>query len=153
MSMSPTPYTKPFLTVAEQVDLLRRRGMAIDDEAEVVGWLHRAGYYRLSAYWYPFRRSEVTGQRQLPSGETRDIISVRDELDPGTTFKQVIELYEFDRKLRQLVFDAIERVEIGLRFHTGHTLGGRGGAAAYLDPKFLAPEAIQVLGKGVDVHG
>lgn len=35
MSMSRIPYSKPFLTVTEQVGLLRRRGMAIDDEAEV----------------------------------------------------------------------------------------------------------------------
>lgn len=144
MSMSLIPYSKPFLTVTEQVDLLRRRGMAFDDDAEVAAWLQRAGYYRLSGYWYPFRRSEIVGTIQLPNGQTRNDVRVRDDLVAGTSWDQVVELYEFDRKLRQLVFDAIERVEVGLRFHVGHTLGARGGAQAYLDPAYLDTSSITV---------
>lgn len=132
MRMSLIPYAKPFLPVADQIELLRQRNLIINDDAEVGAWLQRAGYYRLSGYWYPFRRSEVVGTVTLANGATRDDIRVRDDLLPGTTWDQVVELYEFDRKLRQLVFDAIERVEVGLRFHVGHTLGARGGAEAYV---------------------
>lgn len=144
MSMSLIPYNKPFLPVSDQVDLLSRRGMAFDDDVEVAAWLQRAGYYRLSGYWYPFRQSEVVGTVQLPNGQTRDDVRVRDDFVAGTTWDQVVELYEFDRQLRQLVFDAIERVEVGLRFHVGHTLGARGGAEAYFDPTYLDTPTITV---------
>nr|NQU90751.1 Abi family protein [Bacteroidota bacterium] len=33
---------------------------------------------------------------------------------PGITFDRVLKTYLFDRKLRLLVFDAIERIEIAL---------------------------------------
>jgi len=39
----------------------------------------------------------------------------KDTFDHGTTFNHILELYLFDRELRLLVFDAIERIEIAIR--------------------------------------
>lgn len=38
-------------------------------------------------------------------------------------------LYEFDRKLRTLLHDAIERVEVGLRSHLSYHVGRIGPLA------------------------
>ncbi|XXG32323.1 MAG: Abi family protein [Ferrovum myxofaciens] len=61
-------------------------------------------YYRLRAYWLPF---ETT----LPGGEH--------QFRTGTTFSDVIGIYQFDRALRLLLLDAIERIEISLCVRAG----------------------------------
>ena len=50
--------------------------------------------------------------------------SLSNDFIPGTTWNDINSLYRFDRKLRLLVFDAIERIEIALRTNgkTGKTL-------------------------------
>jgi abortive infection bacteriophage resistance protein len=50
-----TLYTKPALTFDEQVDQLLRRGM-VGDRESIKSRLSTVNYYRLSAYWYPFRK-------------------------------------------------------------------------------------------------
>ena len=47
---------KVFKTYAEQVELLRSRGMRIDNVERAEEMLARLNYYRLSGYWYPIRR-------------------------------------------------------------------------------------------------
>jgi abortive infection bacteriophage resistance protein len=121
------PYKKPFLTVDQQLDLLESRGLDLCGRAEAGEWLRRVGYYRLSGYWYPFRESRP--------GEhgPREIL---DSFTEGATLAQVTAIYEFDRKLRLLVLDGIERVEVSVRFHVGHVLGRR-GTFAHADPDAL----------------
>nr|WP_198012511.1 Abi family protein [Promicromonospora sukumoe] len=120
-------YQKPYLTVDQQLDLLESRGLDLGNRAAAAEWLRRVGYYRLSGYWYPFResRSQQNGPRL-----------VLDQFVAGTTLAQVADVYEFDRKLRLLVMDGIERVEVSVRFHVGHVLGRR-GAFAHADPEAL----------------
>lgn len=97
---------KPFKTYAEQADLLISRGLGNEEiRDEMIQRLATVGYYRLSAYSYPFRKTE--GRDSL--GKKRD------EFREGTTFRRVWEYYLFDRRLRLLVMDAIERVEVALR--------------------------------------
>ena len=48
------PFNKQFSTSAELVTLLRSRGMYIEDEQKAEDYLDNIGYYRLSAYMYPF---------------------------------------------------------------------------------------------------
>jgi abortive infection bacteriophage resistance protein len=116
-------YTKPHLSFNAQVELLKSRGMVIDDPSTAAELLSAIGYYRLSGYWYPYRRQ--LGLRQ------RD-----DQFVAGTTFATVVRLYDADRRLKLHVLDGIERVEIALRVMIGFTLGKR-GAYAHLDPANL----------------
>lgn len=74
------------------------RGIQISDHDRTVRYLGEIGYYRLSPYVIPFR-------------EERD----HDRVRPGTTFDDVLELYVFDRHLRLLVLDGIERIEVAVR--------------------------------------
>ncbi len=43
---------KQFKTYGEQVELLRQRGMRVNDPQHAVTLLARLNYYRLSGYWY-----------------------------------------------------------------------------------------------------
>lgn len=112
-------YTKPHLPFTAQVELLKSRGLIIDDEAQAEHLLSTIGYYRLSGYWYPFRRRA--------GGILRD-----DHFTEGTTFRQVVRLYDADRQLKLRLLDALERIEIAIRVKIGFTLGRR-GAYAHLD--------------------
>lgn len=51
-----------------------------------------------------------------------------------TTFDNVLTLYVFDRKLRLLLLDAIERLEVVLRAQLTNTLAEHYGPHGYLDP-------------------
>ena len=103
-------YQKPPLTYNAQLDLLITRGLRVVDRVTALGYLRNISYYRLSAYYLPFKQNE--------------------EFKPNTCVEDIINLYTFDRKLRLLVMDAIESIEIALRsqiiYHLSHTYGAFG---------------------------
>lgn len=101
--------TKPFTTIAGQISLLQGRGMQLDPDQAAM-WLSNVGYYRLSGYWYVYREINSSG-------------SPTNMFSTGTAFTDITSLYEFDRKLRTLLHDAIERIEVGLRSHLSYHLG------------------------------
>jgi len=86
-------FDKPAFTFEDQLDRLIERGMVVDDRAQALRYLEHLNYYRIGAYWLPFEADHGTHQ-------------FRD----GTRFEDVLNLYVFDRALRLLVMDAIERV-------------------------------------------
>lgn len=122
-----TVYTKPYLTTDQQVALLQARGMSITDLPKAKACLSRIGYYRLSAYWFPFRQSEI-----LPDGSH----SIKDDFRPKVTFADIMALYVFDKKLRLIVLDALERVEIAIRTDVA-LLIGKYNPRAHRDPRYL----------------
>lgn len=92
----------------------------IVEAEQATQWLSNVSYYRLSAYWYPAR---ITGRDGHPT----------DQFSPGTTFSDAVHLYEADRKLRTLVHDGMERVEVALRTRVGESLCV-GDPLRYSDP-------------------
>lgn len=101
-------YSKPYLSIPEQVDLLIQRGMIITERSASEQILSRIGYYRLSAYWYPFRTRTTSPTHGEPS-------TIEDKFVSGTTLRTAHNLYIFDKKLRIHFLDALERIEISLR--------------------------------------
>lgn len=91
-------YNKPALNLNQQLEQLKSRGLQVTDEARVLRYLARIGYYRLSPYMTPFQRPDTDHL-------------FRD----GTKFDSVLGLYIFDRRLRLLLMDALERFEVALR--------------------------------------
>jgi len=108
---------KQWRSVDEQLDLLKRRGLQVEDDVAALNYLQRIGYYRLSGYWYPLRviDEEVSRREHRP---------VRlDEFVPGSRFEDVVKLYVFDKKLRMLAMDALERIEMAMRVDVAYLLG------------------------------
>lgn len=110
------PFEKPATTYAQQVALLQQRGMVIDDPATAEFYLQHLNYYRLGAYWLPYEADHATHTFRA-----------------GTRFADVLNLYVFDRELRLLVLDAIERVEVSVRGQWAYQLAHRHGPHAHLD--------------------
>jgi abortive infection bacteriophage resistance protein len=106
-------FLKPALTYEQQADLLLARGL-IAERAVLIRRLQSVGYYRLCAYWHPFRQPD-------------------ESFRAGTTLDTVWERYTFDRQLRLTVMDAIERVEVAVRTDLITDLALRGGPFAHLD--------------------
>lgn len=108
-------YTKLPQTFEQQADLLISRGM-VGDRAIMVARLAATNYYRLSGYWQPFRQSNPANPK-----------APLDNFKPDTTFDEIWCRYVFDRKLRLLVMDAVERIEVAVRtqltYHHAHDHG------------------------------
>jgi abortive infection bacteriophage resistance protein len=109
---------KPALTLDEQVALLRRRGMHIGDEERARHYLGHLNYYRLRGYWMGFELPLANGEQPFRE---------------GADFDAILALYDFDRRLRLEINDAIERVEVSLRTRWAHVLGLKAGPTAHRD--------------------
>ena len=94
---------KKAYTIEEQISRLKSKGMVFDNEEKAKEILLDVGYYRLGFYSFPY-------EIKFPSLENRD-----HKLRPGTTFKSVYDLYEFDTKLRRLLLNALDRIEVNIR--------------------------------------
>lgn len=94
-------FTKTAKTHKEQIELLKERGLNITNTAFAEKTLSNISYYRLRAYWLTFENAP------------NDLVN--HSFKPNVSFEQIINTYEFDRKLRHIVFKAIERIEIALR--------------------------------------
>ncbi|PJG44947.1 DNA-binding protein (plasmid) [Sphingobium sp. LB126] len=112
------PYTKPHLSFADQLALLVQRGMAVTDPAKATLHLQRIGYGRLTPYWQPFQDS-------IPDPADPAGVILTDQFRPGAEFRHAVDLYLFDKQLRLLFLDAIERIEVALRVELAHALGKR----------------------------
>jgi abortive infection bacteriophage resistance protein len=107
-------YAKPALTFDQQLSLLESRGLIVPDRELVKRWLSRGSYYRFSAYLYTYRLAGSENYR------------------PGTTFAEIAGLYNFDRQLRLMLIEAIERIEVWLRTAVTYELAHRYGPFGYL---------------------
>ena len=116
-------------TVDEQLELLRSRSMEIG-EPLARQWLTNVSYYRLSGYWYAYR---VLPTPDDPKNPVR-----LDQFENGTRFTDIAALYEFDRKMRTLIYDGIERIEVAMRAKLGELLVAK-GALSYQDASLFRP--------------
>jgi len=114
----PMQFNKPAISLADQVARLKSRGLKIADETEAELCLANISYYRLRAYTYPFQDNTDTNHAF--------VISI--------SFDDIIELYKFDRRLSQLIFAALEKIEIALRTQIIHHWAMAYGSHWQLEP-------------------
>ena len=126
-----TRYQKPYLAISDQLALLKQRGMVVTDDAKAQEYLARIGYYRLSAYWYPFRQETRT---TAPGGSVQKVVG--DAFKPDVEFQTIVDLYVFDKRLRLLMLDVLERIEVALRTDVALQLGQH-DPYAHRDPVYL----------------
>ena len=102
---------KPAKTFQEQVSMLKSHGCIIEDEATCIDFLNKVNYYRLTAYFLPFRNADQTYKEE-------------------TTFERIKMIYEFDQWLRLLIFAVVEEIEVYTRtrlaYYHGHKYGPHG---------------------------
>ncbi|PPG66530.1 abortive phage infection protein [Rathayibacter rathayi] len=111
-------YAKPWLSIEDQVESLSQRGLDVGDPHDAGTLLREVGYYRLTGYLYSFRQSEPYVD---DDGRTRT--RVLNTYSPGTSMGDAARFIEFDRALRMLVLEGVERIEIALRTQLGYSLG------------------------------
>lgn len=120
MSVLKVPFAKPALSPAALLAHLGARGLAVPHPVEALHALEYIGYYRLLIYMRPFQRTDpATGDRRFAV---------------GTTFEDVLTLYNFDRELRLLCLDAVERIEVALRAAIVSQVAVAEGAHFHLEP-------------------
>lgn len=112
-------YAKPPLSFPDQADRLIGHGLVADRD-ELIETLKRVSYYRLSGYLYPFRQTPTSSQ-----------------LRARTTLEEVWDRYVFDRQLRVLVLDAVERIEVAIKSQLVTELTTRHGIFAHIDRAHL----------------
>lgn len=124
---------KEHLPYEDQLARMLDRGLTTADRPGSISALKRIGYYRLSAYTYPFR--EPPTAKDVASGRSR-----AETFTPGSTLEDALRLYDFDRKLRGVVLQALQEIEIGFATKVGYTLGKR-AADGHLRPDALDSSA------------
>ncbi|WP_244652874.1 Abi family protein [Pseudomonas viridiflava] len=92
------PFEKPALSVEQQLELLKQRGLHVANDDRAMRFLEVVTLFRLSPYMRPFQKLD-------PEHTFR----------PGSTLKAVVDIYRFDGSLRRITMDAIERVEVAIR--------------------------------------
>jgi abortive infection bacteriophage resistance protein len=95
--MNKIPFNKPPLSIDEQIALLKKRNLILNNESYAKHKLSIISYYRLSAYFRPFyiRNQEIFRK--------------------NVSFEDIIKLYYFDKKLRKIIFDKLENIEVFFR--------------------------------------
>ena len=109
-------FAKPAISPEDQLQLLIDRGLTIQDQDRALSFIKAVSFFRLSPYMRPFQQADDNHTFHGSAG-----------------FKQLSELYDFDRRLRLLVMDAIERAEVAVRAHLSNHMGVKYGTHWYLD--------------------
>ena len=121
---------KDFKSIEEQIEILCSRGLKIDDHAAARNFLLKNNYYRISGY----------------SLTLRD----HDQFSPGTRFQNIIDIYTFDAKLRHILLEKIEVIEIMLKSVYAYKFSEKYGPLGYLNSKNFTDtqEFLRIIGKG-----
>lgn len=90
-------YTKPPLSIDEKINLLQSRGLIINDIGRAKGYLVHIGYFRLTWCLKYFQNTDTN------------------KFNAWVSFDDILNLYIFDRKLRLLVLDVVEKIEVSLK--------------------------------------
>lgn len=136
---------KEWSSFQQQLDILKLRGLIVDNEPAALDYLDRIGYYRLSGYWYSFRQLviEQDANKKLSSYRKNEFIE-------NSHFNDAAKLYVFDKKLRLLALDALERVELAVRVDIAYSLGQHDTHAYEHADLFNGHFSKQLIKKGRD---
>lgn len=112
-------YEKKAINISKQIKLLQDRGLKIHDQDKASHYLGNISYYRLRAYTYPFQDNEDPNHPFVEE----------------VSFNEILSLYVFDRQLRVLIFNAIEKIEIAFRTQIIHRYALEFGPFWHLETK------------------
>jgi abortive infection bacteriophage resistance protein len=112
--MRQSQFAKEPATIDAQLLKLEHRGCIIEDRTFAKGILEKINYYRLTNYFEIFQQNS---KRYLPE----------------TSFKRVVRIYDFDRRLRGQLLIFLEEIEISMRAVISNFHALKYGALGYLN--------------------
>lgn len=116
-------YTNQAITTEQQIDILKERGLLVDDVEQAIEVLDNISYFRLAGYWRQFEADHTTHQFRKNS-----------------CFADVIDLYSFDKQLRVLLLTAIQIIEISVRTKIIKHFTLKFGAFWFMDGNYATNE-------------
>ena len=120
--------TKTFKTLDEQIEILEKKGLIIEDVSETKKILLRENYFFINGYRHLFMEDD-----------TKTYIK-------GSTFRELYSMFSFDRQIRNIIFKNILIVENNLKSITSYVLSKNHGfkEASYLNPKNLVKDPKKI---------
>ena len=112
---------KDFKTIDEQIEILRSRGLIIEDEAEAKDFLLRNNYYRVSGYSLTLRKNDVFAK--------------------SATFQNIEDIYNFDHEFRHIILHHIETIEVQIKSIYAYEFTKVYGPLGYLDAANFSNQA------------
>lgn len=95
----------------DQLEILKSRNMKVEDDKKAIEVLRMANYYRITAYVLQFKNENGYIE--------------------GTSFNNMYQLYKFDKRLRHILLEILESIEISLRTYIAYHLSLKYGAEAH----------------------
>lgn len=132
--MGEKKFSKPAKSEEELISFLSDKGLAIDNVDYAKRQLRYIGYYRLKIYMSDFK--DQTGR-----------------FIQGTAFEDVVKVYDFDRRLRLVSLDAIERIEVALRSSIINVMGLEGGPHFYYKEEYFHKKDAVTRIRGMAENG
>ncbi|MBD5232701.1 MAG: Abi family protein [Bacteroidales bacterium] len=117
-------YNKQPIDFANQITLLKGRGMTFANEDIALDGLYSISFFRLASYW-----------RHLESRNTG-------KFKENSKFEDILSLYIFDQYLRNIIFASIQSIEVAFRTRVSHYLSMKHGAFWFLNPALFKDEEI-----------
>ena len=112
---------KDFKTIDEQIEILRSRGLTIEDETEAKDFLLRNNYYRVSGYSLTLRKNDVFAK--------------------SATFQNIEDIYNFDHEFRHIILHHIETIEVQMKSIYAYEFTKVYGPLGYLDTANFSNQA------------
>jgi abortive infection bacteriophage resistance protein len=114
-------------SIEDQINLLQKRGLIIEDLDKAKETLLDIGYYRLGFYWHHFYNSK------------------KEEFAENVNFKDITDLYYFDTELRFLLTQYLTRIEINFRTKVVYYISNKykNSPTWFVDPKVIDNQFIK----------
>lgn len=120
---------KEFKTLEEQIELLKSRGLRVDNEEMAREFLRVNNYYRVSGYSLTLRKNDVFYK--------------------NACFQNISDIYMFDYELRHILLKYIEEIEVKIKSIYAYEFARCNGETAYKDSAYFtnAQEHQKIINK------
>lgn len=112
-------YSKEHKTFKTQIEILKQRGVIISDEETLANFLSNVNYYKFKNYLKHFE--------------------IGKDLYRNCNVEEVIDLYYFDRELRNITLLYLEKIEIAIKTKIAYLIGEKYGAFGHLNKANFYP--------------
>lgn len=119
---------KIFKTLDEQVEILKSKGLVVQDEKKAMEILFRENYFFINGYRHLFMRSMKDNH-----------------FIEGTTFEELYAMFVFDRRVRNIMFKYILMIENNVKSIISYQLSKKYGFKEkdYLNPKNFSQDNMK----------